>query len=899
MKSILFRILPHVVAVILFVVIASLFFDMVGDEYGLKQPDFEKVMGMAKESSDYRIVNQEEALWANNMFGGMPTYQTNMVYPSNLLRKVDTFLKLYTAPPIGSLYMCMLGMYILMLCLRVNPWLGIVAAVAFGLATINILYIGGGHITKVNAIGYMAPALGGFILAYRGRWLLGSTLFMLFFGLHLASNHLQMTYYLAFLIIVVALGESIRLILEKKPKDFAVSSAALLIAGVLALLPNLGNMLTTYEYSKFTTRGKSDLTIVPEGKKEMAQAGDGLNVNYILEYNMAPGEPWAMVIPNAKGGSSAIPLSDNREAMQKAPKNLRENLQSFPQYWGDQGSSAGAFYFGAGIMFLFVLALIFVKDSLKWPFLVMTVLAIFLSMKNMHGLNDFFINHFPMYNKFRDSKMILVLIQVMAPALGILYIDQLLKEGVKADKRKFVFAGIGALMVVTILVTTSPTITGPLISANEVEYFDEMRQQYKGDSKTISLIGDLEDALVVVRSEVFAQDAQRSLLIIVVFAALAAVAVWGRMKWFVFAGVAFIAVVADMWSVDRRYMNSEKRKNPQTGKLEYAHYDKEENRFFPYTPDRCDEFILNAEKGNASKYEERFALLENAANDRKEYKSFSKEKMKPAAEFGALNLGTNYRVLLANRGTFSESGTAYFHKSIGGYHAAKLKRYQEMIDFYISGEIDSITSSFKTQSMAIVDSVVSSSKVLAMLNTKYVKYSGEAPPIINKAALGNAWFVNDIKVAQDANDEITSIRDINPAEAAVVGQEFSDIAKSAQSPIDSSYSISMKEYGTRRIVYESKSPAEAPVVFSEIWYPAGWICRIDGNEVNPFRANYFLRGVMIPAGNHVVEWSFEPASYTKAVTINWIGSILVLAVVFVVLFLSIRTALADRTLSEA
>jgi hypothetical protein len=893
MKSILMRILPHAVAVILFLVIATLFFDMVGEEYGLKQPDFEKVMGMAKESSDFRIVNNEEALWANNMFGGMPTYQTNMVYPSNLLRKVDSLIKLYTAPPIGSLYMCMLGMYILMLCLRVNPWLGIVAAVAFGLSTINILYIGGGHITKVNAIGYMAPALGGFILAFRNRWLLGGAIFMLFFGLHLASNHLQMTYYLAFLIIAVAIGESVRLLLSKKMKELLLGASAALIAGVLALMPNLGNMLTTYEYSKFTTRGKSDLTIVPVGKENVAQAGDGLNVNYILEYNMAPGEPWAMVIPNAKGGSSAVSITENKEAMQKAPKNLRENMQGFPQYWGDQGSSAGAFYFGAGIMFLFALALIFVKDSLKWPFLVMTILAVFLSMKDMHALNNFFIHHFPMYNKFRDSKMILVLIQLMAPALGILYIDQLLRDGVEASRKKLLFGGIGVLVLLTIVVSTAPSITGPLISANEVEYFDQMRDQYKGDSKTVSLIGDLEDALAAVRTEVYKQDAQRSLVIILVMAGLAAVTVWGRMKWYIFSGIALLVVIADMWSVDRRYMNSEKRKNPQTGKLEYAHYDKEENRFFPYTPDRCDEFILNAEKGNAPKFEEHLAILEKAAIERKEYRSFEKEKMKPAAEFGALNLGTNFRVLLANRGTFSESGTAYFHKSIGGYHAAKLKRYQEMIDFYIAAEIDSITGSFKSQNIAIVDSVVRSCKVLAMLNTKYVKYSGEAPPIVNKAALGNAWFVGDLKIAENADDEMSSIATINPADVAVVGKEFESAVKGGIS-VDSTYSITMTEYGTKRISYSSDTPAEAPAIFSEIWYPAGWVCRIDGQEVNAFRANYFLRGVMVPAGKHTIEWSFEPDSYNTAVTINWIGSVLVLMFAAVVFAVSIKSELTTE-----
>jgi hypothetical protein len=892
------RILPHAVAVILFVIVASLFFDMVGEDYGLKQPDFEKVIGMAKESADYRIAYGEEALWANNMFGGMPTYQTNMIYPSNLLRSGDFIFKLFTSPPVGSLYMCMLGMYILMLCLRVNPWLAIVAGLSFGLSTINILYIGGGHITKVNAIGYMAPVIGGLILAYRGKWLLGSSVFMLFLGLHLAANHLQMTYYLAFLMAAVAIGESVRLLLAKKFKEVVIVSSSLLVAGAVALMPNLGNILTTYEYSKLTTRGKSDLTILPQGKEEMAQAVDGLNVNYILEYNMAPGEPWAMVIPNAKGGSSAVALIDNREAMQKAPRNLRENLQGFPQYWGDQGSSAGAFYFGAGIMFLFILALIFIQDSLKWPFLVVTVLAIFLSMKNMHGLNEFFIHKIPMYNKFRDSKMILVLIQIMAPSLAVLFIDQLLRKTLTTPKRKLLLGGIGALVLVSVVVATVPSVTGPLISGNEVEYFDKMRDQYKGDSKTTSLIGDLEDALVVVRSEVYKQDAHRSLMIILLMAVLTAVTVLGRMKWYIFAAVAGLAVFADMWSVDRRYLNSEKRKNPQTGKLEYAHYDKQESRYYPYMPDKCDEYIFNAEKGNAKNFDANFAALEKGANEVGLFQSFNKDKMRMAAEYGALNLGTNYRVLLANRGTFSEAGNAYFHKSIGGYHAAKIKRYQEMIDFYISPEIDSIAGSFKSQNIAIVDSVVRSSKVLAMLNTKYIKYSGDAPPLENKSALGNAWFVSDLRIAKNADDEMSSIAKIDPATTAIAGNEFSEIAKSGGS-IDSTYSILMTEYATKRIAYSSNTPAEAPAIFSEIWYPAGWVCRIDGNEVSPFRANYFLRGVMIPAGQHTIEWSFEPSSYTKAVNINWIGSIMILAIVVIVFALSLKSVFTVERSTEA
>jgi hypothetical protein len=882
MKQKLLQLLPHAVAIIVFLVIAKVFFSGINDEYGLKQPDIEKVMGMSKELSDYRLLNGEESLWSNNMFGGMPGYQTNVMYPSNWVRPMDRVLKWGTDPAIGSLYMCMFGFYVLMLCMRVNPWLAIVGSISFGLSTINILYIGGGHTSKVNAIGYMAPVLGGLILAMRGRWLLGGALFALFFSLELAANHLQMTYYLAFLIAAVVLGETVRLSMERKWIDIGKAAAALLIGGLIALLPNFANLYTTYEYSKLTTRGKTDLTIKPEGKEESAQAADGLNTSYILEYNMAAGEPWAMMIPNAKGGSSSVSLSENKKALQKAPKEVRENLQGFPQYWGEQGSSAGAFYFGAGIMFLFALALILSKDSIKWPFLFIAILAIFLCMKDMHGINRFFIESFPMYNKFRDSKMILVLIQLMAPALTMVYLNELLQNPLKGNKLKMFFVTSGALLVVLLAVVTTPSLTGPLVSQNEVEYLDKMRDQYKGNAGALNMVNEIEDALPAVRSEVFSEDAQRSLLIVLGLLALTVLTAMSKLRWYVLAGAAALIVTADMWSVSSRYFSNEKEKNQRTGKLEYAHYERVENRLFPYQPDTCDRYILRKEMASIPDYAQQLEQLENAMSTTSPYKGSDKGRIHAACEFGALQLNTDYRVLLASPGVFNDASVAYFHKSIGGYHAAKLKRYQEVVDFYLSKEIGLITDALKSGSPAVVDSVLGTTPVLNMLNTKYVKYSGAAPPINNeKHALGNAWFVSEIDWAANADEEMQAIGSMDPQTTAVVHDEHKSLITNVGA-VDSSASISLAHYGTNKITYSVNTPIATPVIFSEIYYPAGWVCRVDGNEVPYFRANYILRGIQVPAGEHTIEWSFEPKAYATGVQVNMAGSVSLVLLVLLV-----------------
>jgi len=338
------------------------------------------------------------------------------------------------------MFLCMLGFYIFALCLRIRPWLAIAGGAAFGLATINILYLGAGHTGKVHAIAYMAPTLGAMILAFRGRALLGAALFALFLGLNIYANHLQMTYYLIFMVGLVGLGELVRLLVAKQVMT-TVKVGGFLVAGVvLALLPNLSNLMATYEYSKYTTRGTTELTIKATGEEKSEAEKTGLEESYILQYNYAKGEQWSMFIPNARGGKSGA-IGNDKEILKGVDRQFKENISQQNAYWGGQYYTGGAFYFGAAVLFLFVLALIFAKDWIKWPFLVLTFLALMLCVKDMTSLNDFFIHHVPMYNKFRDSKMILVLIQIMAPALGLLFVNEIFDEQDEPKRRKFLLIG--------------------------------------------------------------------------------------------------------------------------------------------------------------------------------------------------------------------------------------------------------------------------------------------------------------------------------------------------------------------------------------------------------------------------------------------------------------------------
>jgi hypothetical protein len=833
---------------------------MVNKDYGLKQGDIEKVMGMSKELRDYRFLNEEEALWTNNMFCGMPGYQINMYFSSNWISRIDRIIKFNMDPAIGAIYMCMLGFYILLMCLRVNPWLAIAVAISFGLSTINLMYLGGGHTSKVNAISYMAPVLGGMLLALRGRALLGSAVFALFLALHLASNHFQMTYYLMFLLVAVGIAEVIRAIVKKEWRVLWMGAGLLVVGGVLAVLPNAGNLMLTNEYSKFTTRGETDLTIEPENDR-FTQAKSGLDPDYIVMYNMGVGDLWAMMIPNAQGGismrgESMYALAENKEAMQQIPKDTRKAMTSFPQYWGTQAITTGAFYFGAGMMLLFLLGIIFSKDIMRWPFLVLFALCAALSLKSTEGLNGFFIHNFPLYNKFRDTKMILVLVQLMVPALGAVFLNELIHKEYHKRFLAALSAGVIAIIVAVIVLSLNPAMLGSMITERE----SESMEQYKNDKdpRQRDFIFEVEDAILEAREFVFRKDTNRTMMIVFLVGGLAVLIYSKKVK------------AADMWSVSKRYLNDEKSRDSE-GNLDYIYYSRNDDRWFPFTESAADEFILNKEKADVKDFDANREKLIAAMKATSYMGGLKSDRIETAAKYGALHLGSNYRVLRL-QALDSDAGTAYFHKTLGGYHAAKLKRYQQLVDFYLSDQLQAVAGSFKG-GRPQVDSALKSVQVVNMLNAKYVIFNPSSPPVDNSAnAFGNAWFVDSLAWAKNSDEEMLGLGKFNLRNVAIVHEEFKSVCKEAI-PCDSSASVKMTNYATKKIQYHSSNANEGLVVFSEIYYPAGWKCRIDGKEVESFRANYVLRAVNVPAGEHDIEWSFEPEIYAKTNLVNYAGSI--------------------------
>ncbi len=867
---------PHAVAILSLVILASVYFSPLWQGYDLNQPDIVQWRGMSQELSNYRELHNEEALWSNSMFGGMPAYQVSTEHNANLLRPILLTLRLGLPGAIGTLFLCFLGYYILGLCLRLGPWYSLVGAVAFGFATINILYLGAGHTGKVTSIAFLAPALGGFILAFRGRAYLGGAIFMLFLGLNIAANHLQMTYYLAFLLVAVAIGESIRLVIAKQFKALGMSLAVLAVASVVAVLPSASNLMTTYEYSKYTTRGSSDLTLKPKESSNIEQ--EGLSGSYILDYNFASGEQWSLLIPNAKGGASAAIGDKNKEAIPNAAKGnksvnkFKDDLKGTNSYWGAQRFTGGAFYFGAAIMTLFILAFVGLKDGIKWPFLVITLLALGLCLKEMTGLNSLFIEKIPMYNKFRDSKMILVLIQVMAAAMGMMFLKKLVEGEVAWGKngKKILTGAVAVFAIVIMYLNVSPSSTGTMISPQEQEQFDQLSKN--APKEQVAMVDEYSSALQDVRAEIFKADAKRTLFLVLLISGGVLSLVYVNNKTLKMAILPIVGVIVlfDGFSVSRRYLNLDKEKGA------YKKFVTLEEKEIPVKPSAADFSILDLEKPSIADFDNKSNALEQALTNSGIYDHVkTKGALKEVANFGALQLNSDFRVARLGN-PFNDAETSFFHKSIGGYHGAKLKRIQEVIDFHLAEELDSALAYLQA---GTYDSLGGSLSVLNMLNTKYYIGNPEQPAIPNKFAMGNAWFVSKVKTTNNSDEEMVALGEIDAKIEATTQAAFSSQFHAPQVAVNSTASVRMLAYETKVLRYEvNNTSAEAqPVVFSEIYYPEGWICRIDGNEVEAARVNYILRGAMIPAGTHTVEWSFEPKVWEKGTTISYAGSALLFA----------------------
>ena len=907
MKDHLKSALPHFVAIIVFVFFSGVFFSPLFQGYSLKQSDVKQYQGMSKEILDHHVVNNEDPLWTNAMFGGMPAYQILVYDKSNVLSYVDRVIKLGLPKSCAILFTVMLGFYIFALCLRVNPWLGIGAAVAYGFCTINILYIGAGHITKVNTIAYIAPTIGGLILAFRGKMFLGAAVFSLFLGLNLMANHPQMTYYLVFACVFIGLGELYRCVKMKRTREFLYTSGLLIVAAALALLSNASSLLPTQEYSAFTTRGATTLTIEPDGSKKENSKQTGLDTDYILEYNYGGGELLSMLIPNARGEKGA-PFGNNEAVVEYMAERDGEKETSFADdktflsqstYWGGQRFSGGAFYFGVVLFVLFIFGVVFLKDSIKWPLIVMMVLVMLLASNDPEGINAFFINKFPFYNKFRDSKMILILIQLIIPMIAVLFVDGLIKKQFSFTNSKKVYGTAGVVLLFFVIMAFAPNLSGNFISDNESKLFAEAAQN-QPDAKEY-FIG-LKSAMKDARIFLFKKDALRALGLALL--TLISVLFYYRKNSFRFGLCILLGVFAigDNISISKRYLNteesSEDRDADQISNVISAGFmDDVENRIPyesfepaalsllpPQMPSPADQFILNAEKSKVDKYDKLVSVFRSSLSDHFYYKAVSNEKLIDLiTQYGVLNQNTNYRVLTLGN-PFNETRTSYYHKSIGGYHGAKLKRYQELIDFRISQEMAYLQQNINTQGI----DVFKQTPTLNMLNTKYIILNPNQRPVENAFRFGNAWFVSNVKKVKTSNEEILALSDstVDLSRTAVISESFGSV--NSANDRDETATIKMVKYAANQIEYVSNSKTTQLAVFSEIYYPKGWNCYINGKLTPNFRVNYVLRGTNVPKGKNEIVWKYEPQTFYKAKTASLIGSSLLILLCLVVFSFALK-----------
>lgn len=662
------------------------------------------------------------------------------------------------------------------------------------------------------------------VLAYRGKYLSGGLLTAVFVALQIVSNHVQMSYYFLFVMLFMAVAFGVDAWQKKEMPRFLKATGVLLMAGILGVCINLSNLYHTYEYSKETMRGKSEL-VKPDSHN---QTKSGLERDYITQWSYGIGETFSLLVPNVKGGAS-VPLAANEKAMEKANPMYNSIYSQIGQYWGEQPGTSGPVYVGAFVMFLFVLGLFIVKGPMKWALLSATVLSVLLSWgKNFMGFTDFFLDYIPMYDKFRAVSSILVIAEFTIPLLAVLALKEVMARPqlVKEQVRSF-YISLGLTGGIALLFALAPGFFFPsYVSSMEMQAL----QGIPAD-QLAPLLANLEE----IRQSIFTSDAWRSFFVIMIGTAVLWLYGMGKLKAKVTILALAVLCLADMWSVNKRYLYDE----------QFVEKVQQDNSFKPTETDK--------------------AILADKTLD-----------------FRVLNLAGN---------TFNENTTSYWHKSIGGYHAAKLRRYQEMIEEHISTEMNGVFKAVSEAGGDMQKVAPSGFPVLNMLNTRYFIFplqGGKTVPIQNPYTLGNAWFVNEVQYVDNANEEIDALHRIDPAKTAVVDKKFSAEVKSA-AETDTLGTIKLTAYEPNDLKYEVNSKTGGTVVFSEIYYP-GWQAYIDGVEAPHGRADYILRAMNVPAGKHVVEFKFDPKSLHVTETVAFVALGVLTCVLVLFLFLQVRRA---------
>ncbi|MDR1169625.1 MAG: YfhO family protein [Prevotellaceae bacterium] len=846
---------PYIAAIALFIVISAVYFmPEIFQNKSLYQHDIVTAMGVGQEAGKYAMETGDRTLWTNGLFGGMPMYQIAPGGPSNsLLAKIQAVTFLYLPSPAYLLFGLLAGAFLLFIALKFNVWMAALGAIAYTFSSYFFIIIEAGHIWKVMTLAYIPPTFAGIIWAYRGKYWIGASITAIYMALQIVSNHPQMTFYFAMMMVVYVAGQFIYSFKNKQLSIFFKATAVLAVAVAIAASLNITNLYHTYDYSKYSIRGGSELTDNAEDKTK-----GGLERSYATDYSYGKGETFTLLIPNAKGGASGYMGSDEKTAKKivseiqnnpridgRAKNSMIQQVSGTNAYWADLPFTSGPVYAGAFIVFLFVLGLFIVGGWFKWVLLISTIMSILLSWgNNFMWLTNLFLDYLPYYNKLRAVSSILVIAELCIPILAILALKEIvenpsvLKKKIRIAILKYEVSAFYLSLALTggllLLFIIAPTVFFSFFSQQEVQMFDGAAK----NPQMSLLVSQMMEVIENVRISVFRSDAWRSLIIIGLGVAL--ILLYSRKK--LNSKLLIVAVtvltLADMWAVNKRYLSGEDFKPKKTQMTDIV----------PKTP--IDEEIL-------------------------------KDK------------DLDYRVYNLTVSPFNDGSTSFYHKSIGGYHGAKLRRYQDIIERYL-GRVNhqNVQALMGTKHFDAFN----------MLNTKYIIVpSGQdsKPKLLhNPNALGNAWFVDEIRWVDNADEEIAALADINPAKTAVIDKRFktSELENfeyrvnrpAADSTGISSASIKLIEYTPKKLVYESNSDAEELAVFSEIYYPKGWQISIDGKKAEMVRACYVLRSMMIPAGRHTVEFRFDPESYRITENIAWSGYVLLFVFIAISVFLTVR-----------
>lgn len=801
------KLLPDLIAILAFVLLSfAYFFPADIENRILFQHDTAAGAGAGQEVKEYYEQTGERSRWTNSLFGGMPMYQIAPSYDSTKsLQWVQKAYQLFLPDYVCLTFMLMLGFYILLRVFGIPVWLAGLGGIMWAFSSYFFILISAGHIWKFITLAYVPPTIAGIVLAYRGKLLWGGILTALFVALQITSNHVQMSYYFFFVILFFVGAYFEKAWRTKTLPQFFKASAVLIVAALVGIAANVSNLYHTYAYSKETMRGKSELVQTGDAAK---QTSSGLDRDYITQWSYGIDETLTLLVPNFKGGASTA-LSQSETAMSKANPMYSSLYGSLTQYFGTQPMTSGPVYVGAFVLFLFVLGCFIVKGPLKWALIGATFFSIVLSWgKNFMPLTDFFIDYVPLYNKFRAVSSILVIAEFTIPLLAIFALKRLLEEPeiLKQEKKPL---GISLLLTagVALLLAVAPgSIGSGYVPAQEAQMLQNaVNQQMIPANELSGILANLGE----MRAELVSSDALRSFIIIGIGCSLLWLYASGKLRSSLTIAGITILCLADMWGVNKRYLND-------------AQFVPHSIRTETFTKTNTDELILQ-------------------------------------------DTSLDYRVLNFATSTFDDNNTSYWHKSVGGYHPAKLRRYQEMIEHHISPEMQAAYKAIATAGGEMDSVDANKFRILNMLNTKYFIFPAgqqrQTVPILNPHAYGNAWFVNKVQYVNNANEEIDALDSIIPTETAVVDARFKDVLKGAtESYKDSLSSIRLTSYAPNRLTYETNNAQDGIAVFSEIYYPDGWHVTIDGQPAELARADYILRTMYVPAGQHTIEMRFDPTS---------------------------------------